>query len=221
MAECCRCHRRLGVLSAKIELLDGVMCTSCFRGLGLPELANDPDNSMGNIRYVARNFLYTPVAGVDAMVQAVLAGRYFSPWYAVGNLAQFDDRRKEVHFSKVGLSVKEDAYIIAYRDLAGCDLLENGKMVERGSLVGAVTGEALFGGLEGALLGCMACAYDEAYCTSMMLKIITRQRGNEVIFLPLIQSKTKCDSASYRQAVEDAFEIVDKIDEIIWAEFDE
>ena len=130
MAECCRCHRRLGVLSAKIELLDGVMRTSCFRGLGLPELANDPDNSMGNIRYVARNFLYTPVAGVDAMVQAVLAGRYFSPWYAVGNLAQFDDRRKEVHFSKVGLSVKEDAYIIAYRDLAGCDLLENGKMVE-------------------------------------------------------------------------------------------
>ena len=205
MAECCRCHRRLGVLSAKIELLDGVMCTSCFRGLGLPELANDPDNSMGNIRYVARNFLYTPVAGVDAMVQAVLAGRYFSPWYAVGNLAQFD----------------EDAYTIAYRDLAGCDLLENGKMVERGSLVGAVTGEALFGGLEGALLGSMACAYDEAYCTSMMLKITTRQRGNEVIFLPLIQSKTKCDSASYRQAVEDAFEIVDKIDEIIWAEFDE
>ena len=124
---------------------------------------------MGNIRYVARNFLYTPVAGVDAMVQAVLAGRYFSPWYAVGNLAQFDDRRKEVHFSKVGLSVKEDAYIIAYRDLAGCDLLENGKMVERGSLVGAVTGEALFDGLEGALLGSMACAYDEAYCTSKTL----------------------------------------------------
>lgn len=173
------------------------------------------------MRYVARNFLYTPVAGVDAMVQAVLAGRYFSPWYAVSNLAQFDDRRKEVHFSKVGLSVKEDAYIIAYRDLAGCDLLENGKMVERGSLVGAVTGEALFGGLEGALLGSMARTYDEAYCTSMMLKIITRQRGNEVIFLPLIQSKTKCDSASYRRAVEDAFEIVDKIDEIIWAEFDE
>ena len=126
MAECCRCHRRLGVLSAKIELLDGAMCASCFRGLGLPELANDPDNSMGNIRYVARNFLYTPVAGVDAMVQAVLAGRYFSPWYAVSNLAQFDDRRKEVHFSKVGLSVKEDAYIIAYRDLVGCDLLEDG-----------------------------------------------------------------------------------------------
>ncbi|MEE0581558.1 MAG: hypothetical protein UC328_00100 [Adlercreutzia sp.] len=55
----------------------------------------------------------------------------------------------------------------------------------------------------------------------MMLKITTRQRGSEVIFLPLIQSKTKCDSASYRRAAEDAFEIVDKIDEIIWAEFDE
>lgn len=209
------------MLSAKIELLDGVMCASCFRSLGLPELANDPDNSMGNIRYVARNFLYTPVAGVDAMVQAVLAGRYFSPWYAVNNLAQFDDRREEVHFSKVGLSIKEDAYIVAYRDLVGCDLLEDGKMVEKGSLVGAVTGEVLFGGLEGALLGSMACAYNEAYCSSMMLKIITRQRDNEVIFLPLIQSKTKCDSASYRRAVKDAFEIVDKIDEIVWAEFDE
>ena len=221
MAECCRCHRRLGMLSAKIELLDGVMCASCFRSLGLPELANDPDNSLGNIRYVARNFLYTPVAGVDAMVQAVLAGRYFSPWYAVSNLAQFDDRRKEVHFSKVGLSVKEDAYIIAYRDLVGCDLLEDGKMVEKGSLVGAVTGEVLFGDLEGALLGSMACACNEAYCSSMMLKIITRQRGNEVIILPLIQSKTKCNSASYRRAVKDAFEIVDKIDEIVWMEFDE
>lgn len=209
------------MLSAKIELLDGVMCASCFRGLGLPELANDPDNSMGNIRYVARNFLYTPVAGVDAMVQAVLAGGYFSPWYAVSNLAQFDDRRKEVHFSKVGLSVKEDAYIVAYRDLVGCDLLEDGKMVEKGSLVGAVTGEVLFGDLEGALLGSMAYAYNEAYCASMMLKIITRQRGNEVIFLPLIQGKTKCDSAGYRRAVKDAFEIVDKIDEIVWAEFDE
>ena len=55
----------------------------------------------------------------------------------------------------------------------------------------------------------------------MMLKNITRQRGNEVVFLPLIQSKTKCDSASYRRAVKDAFEIVDKIDEIVWAEFDE
>ena len=99
---------------------------------------------------MVRNFLYTPAAGVDAMVQAVLAGRYFSPWYAVSNLAQFDDRRKEVHFSKVGLSVKEDAYIIAYRDLVGC-------------------------GLEGALLGSVACAYNEAYCSSMMLKIITRQ----------------------------------------------
>ena len=209
------------MLSAKIELLDGAMCASCFRGLGLPELANDPGNSMGNIRYVARNFLYTPVAGVDAMVQAVLAGRYFSPWYAVSNLAQFDDRRKEVHFSKVGLSIKEDAYIVAYRDLVGCDLLEDGKMVEKGSLVGAVTDEVLFGGLEGALLGNMTCAYNEAYCSSMMLKIITRQRGNEVIFLPLIQSKTKCDSASYRRAVKDAFEIVDKIDEIVWAEFDE
>ena len=209
------------MLSAKIELLDGVMCASCFRSLGLPELANDPDNSLGNIRYVARNFLYTPVAGVDAMVQAVLVGRYFSPWYAVSNLAQFDDRRKEVHFSKVGLSIKEDAYIIAYRDLVGCDLLEDGKMVEKGSLVGAVTGEVLFGGLEGALLGSMACACNEAYCSSMVLKIITRQRGNEVIFLPLIQSKTKCDSASYRRAVKDAFEIVDKIDEIVWAEFDE
>ena len=221
MAECCRCHRRLGMLSAKIELLDGVMCASCFRSLGLPELANDSDNSLGNIRYVARNFLYTPVAGVDAMVQAVLAGRYFSPWYAVSNLAQFDDRRKEVHFSKVGLSVKEDAYIIAYRDLVGCDLLEDGKMVEKGSLVGAVTGEVLFGDLEGALLGSMACACNEAYCSSMMLKIISRQRGNEVIILPLIQSKTKCNSASYRRAVKDAFEIVDKIDEIVWAEFDE
>ena len=209
------------MLSAKIELLDGAMCASCFRGLGLPELANDPDNSMGNIRYVARNFLYTPAAGVDAMVQAVLAGRYFSPWYAVSNLAQFDDRRKEVHFSKVGLSVKEDAYIIAYRDLVGCDLFEDGKMVEKGSLVGAVAGEVLFDGLGGALLGSVACAYNEAYCSSMMLKIITRQRGNEVIFLPLIQSKTKCDSASYRRAVKDAFEIVDKIDEIVWAEFDE
>lgn len=209
------------MLSAKIELLDGVMCASCFRSLGLPELANDPDNSLGNIRYVARNFLYTPVAGVDAMVQAVRAGRYFSPWYAVSNLAQFDDRRKEVHFSKVRLSVKEDAYIVAYRDLVGCDLLEDGKMVEKGSLVGAVTGEVLFGGLEGALLGSMACAYNEAYCSSMMLKIITRQRGNEVIILPLIQSKTKCDSASYRRAVKDAFEIVDKIDEIVWTEFDE
>lgn len=209
------------MLSAKIELLDGAMCASCFRSLGLPELANDPDNSLGNIRYVARNFLYTPVAGVDAMVQAVLAGRYFSPWYAVSNLAQFDDRRKEVHFSKVELSVKEDAYIIAYRDLFGCDLLEDGKMFEKGSLVGGVTGEVLFGGLEGALLGSMACTCNEAYCSSMMLKIITRQRGNEVIFLPLIQSKTKCDSASYRRAVKDAFEIVDKIDEIIWEEFDE
>lgn len=125
---------------------------------------------------MVRNFLYTPAAGVDAMVQAVLAGRYFSPWYAVSNLAQFDDRRKEVHFSKVGLSVKEDAYIIAYRDLVGCDLFEDGKMVEKGSLVGAVTGgEVLFGGLEGALLGSVACAYNEAYCSSMMLKIITRQ----------------------------------------------
>lgn len=170
---------------------------------------------------MARNFLYTPAAGVDAMVQAVLAGRYFSPWYAVSNLAQFDGRRKEVHFSKVGLSVKEDAYIIAYRDLVGCDLFEDGKMVEKGSLVGAVAGEVLFDGLGGALLGSVACAYNEAYCSSMMLKIITRQRGNEVIFLPLIQSKTKCDSASYRRAVEDAFEIVDKIDEIVWAEFDE
>lgn len=71
------------------------------------------------------------------------------------------------------------------------------------------------------LLGSVACAYNEAYCSSMMLKIITRQRGNGVISLPLIQSKTKCDSASYRRAVEDAFEIVDKIDEIVWAEFDE
>ena len=98
---------------------------------------------------------------------------------------------------------------------------EVGKMVEKGSLVGAVTGEVLFGDLEGALLGSMACACNEAYCSSMMLKITTRQRGNEVIILPLIQSKTKCDSASYRRAVKDAFEIVDKIDEIVWAEFDE
>lgn len=76
------------------------------------------------------------------------------------------------------------------------------------------------GGFEGALLGNMACAYNEAYCASMTLKIATRQRGNEVIFLPLIQSKTKRDSARYRRAIEDAFEIADKIDEIIWAEFD-
>ena len=206
-------------MSAKIELLDGVMCSSCFRSLGLPELANDPDNSAGNIRYVARNFLYTPVAGIDAMVQAVLAGRYFSPWYAVGNLAQFDDRRKEAHFSKVGLNVKEDAYIVAYRDLISCDLLENNKVVEKGGLIGAVMGEALFGNFEGALLGGMACAHNEAYCASMTLRIATRQQGNEVIFLPLIQSKTKCGSASYRRAIEDAFEIVGKIDDIVWAEF--
>ena len=215
MSVCCLCHRRV-LLLGRNKVLDGAVCADCIRGLGLPELVDVPGNPRKNFADVAANFRQVPANAIPVVVQGIMEGAIFGSWYSVGECAQFDDRRREARLRNgdAGFAAAP-LQAVAYADIADFQLLEEGGSITRGQFVGAFAGQQLFGGWQGAALGSMLGSYDQAFCRYIIVEVYLRNPEAAPVRIVLLRGKTKCDSATFRAAVEDTERLMWELDSII------
>lgn len=192
---CMKCGGKLG-------FRDGVICPQCFESLGLPGVGGEFREYSNNYEAMKKHFENVPVDFFDEAVQRINRGEVFVPWYAVGDIAQFDDRRKEARLAKSassGLMGSAGYYTVPYERIWDYRIIEDNVCVRQGGFSGAVLGGSLTDSWEGAFLGEMTGSYVQDYCRSMQLVVILKGSGSPRLPMSFIVSKTNRDSALYRK----------------------
>lgn len=214
MRRCIQCGRWLRFYDRKVKLLDAVVCRECFDALGLPGHDGGYEGiSTNNYADVLRMFKTVSVNDFNRYVQQIRDGETFCPSYAVGDVAQFDDRRREARFVKGAVlgGVSKSYHAVPYDNILDYRLVEDNVCVQQGGLSGAIIGGSLTHSWEGALLGEMAGTNVQDYCKKMRLEIVLKGPGAPTIPLDLIWSKTKRSDWSYRNACEKANKIMSSL----------
>ncbi len=99
------------------------------------------------------------------------------------------------------------AVCMSWDELVSFQLLEDGKVVNKRGVGGAVVGGMLLGGT-GAVIGHAAGSKSKEKATQIAVKIVTRNEYYPQIVIDLISSNVKKGSRAYRNAQEDAQRIL-------------
>lgn len=120
----------------------------------------------------------------------------------IGSYVHFDDREKKWGLPSLGVVLPQNLY--NYSDVIGTQLLEDGKMVNKGGIGRALVGGALFG-QTGAIVGAVTRKSKDV-CTSLKVKVTTNDMEKPAVFITFLNKKTKKDSSAYKTAYNQAQE---------------
>lgn len=206
---CEACGREIGIMTGKVKLKDGYICTDCYRKLGF-------SSWNGNEMVQAGTMTLTEIqAFSDRKEQELLEIQNFMPTGNVGLLAKFDDQKKEMILSeKEHISYKPYHYtLFRYDQIVDFEILENGSSVASGGLGRAMVGGLLFGSA-GAIVGASTRKQSNV-CSDLKVKITVKDYLKPAFYITLINSDQKKSGLIYKTNMKLAQDLISQLQLIV------
>ena len=186
---CASCEKELGLLSLKVNISDGAICTKCLLKYGLTNISNPKSYTSSSIKQLINSRNY--------WVQS------FSPTKSISTYLKIDENNKCFEIAR---------NLFKYNNLLSFELLEDGETITKGGLGRAVAGGVLFGGVGAVVGGVTGGKKTKGICTSMKIKVSMKEAHCDVIYIPFITSETKKNSFTYKVAQENAQECISALE---------
>ena len=172
---CVMCGKKLGLLSSKTVISDGIVCSKCLKKAGVHKLSNGQAFNTASLKHYLNH--HTMVV------------RSFSPTRKVGTYIAIDENNKSF---KIGRNIFE------YDNLSSFELLENGYTVTDSGLSRAVVGGMLFGDV-GAVVGAITGKKSDDVCNSLKLRVNLRNAHIDTTYINFIMGGNfKKSGSTYR-----------------------
>ena len=204
---CSICKRKMGVMTGKVHLADGWICSSCYENAGMSrwstkELTAAREITTMNFQRIICGL--KPLTEEDRALMPFRAANSqrvnsFIPTYQIDNLIAFDDVNMEFCCGSQDL-----VDLFKYQNIVDYELIESVGSVSKGSAGSALVGGALFG-TTGAIIGAAASERTTIKeCDSLCIKITLRETYRPLIYINFISQKTMTNSAVYKEAFDSA-----------------
>lgn len=188
---CAVCGKELGLLSGKVKISDGAICTTCLSSAGISMLNNPMSYNQQSINEMISNR--------QTMV------KNFKPTKSTGNYIHIDENNKSFRIGKD---------IFAYENLLSFELLENGQSITKGGLGRAVAGGLLLGGVGAVVGGVTGGKKTKGICNSMKLRVSLKNAHTDVVYITFIMTETKTESFKYKLAQDSAQKCITALETI-------
>lgn len=188
---CAVCGKELGLLSGKVKISDGAICTKCLSSAGILMLSN--------------NMAYNQQSINELISTRKKIVENFSATKSVDNYIYIDENNKSF---KVGKD------IFSYENLLSFELLEDGQSITKGGLGRAVAGGLLFGGVGAIVGGVTGGKKSKGICNSMKLRISLKNAHTDVVYINFILTETKTNGFIYKSAQDSAQKCITALETI-------
>ena len=203
---CSLCEKELGLMSGKVKIADGFLCTQCYKELGgdinptaLTEAAN---NSLAYYKNV-----YEKKKADLSVIET------FQPTFSAGKIALFNDDIKIMLLAKQNQSRFNNSHytVFNYSQIVNFELLEDGNSIVSGGLGRAIVGGVAFGGVGAIVGGLTGKRKSTDTCTSLQIKLTVKDHFSPTFYITLINSEMKKSSLLYKQNEKLAQDIISKL----------
>lgn len=188
---CAVCGKELGLLSGKVKISDGAICTNCLSSAGISMLSN--------------NMTYNQQSINELISTRKKIVENFSSTKSVDTYIQVDENNKSF---KIGKD------IFSYENLLSFELLEDGQSITKGGLGRAVAGGLLFGGVGAIVGGVTGGKKSKGICNSMKLRISLKNAHTDVVYINFILTETKTNGFIYKAAQDSAQKCITALETI-------
>lgn len=200
---CDICGKELGLMTAKVALLDGCICSKCFQGCGF-------EPTIGNLSQ-AKNMNLSDLKSYLAVNQSnqdIIAN--YVPTQTVGDIMKVDENdRTLILADKMYIRYKPSCYtLFNFDQIVDFELLEDGESVASGGLGRAAFGALTFGGAGAIVGGITGKKKTKSTCTSMEIKITVRDYPQPSFYIKLINAEMKKNSFTYKSVAKMAQDIL-------------
>lgn len=194
--QCVVCKKELGILTGKLKISDGYICSKCWEKAGFGTTLSDITNAIQYSSNTLNNMIQSKNENETAIKNFVATKK-------VGNIMQFsDDNQTFVVTTLKGF--KKNQELFTYNQILDFELLEDGDSITKGGLGSAVAGGVLFGGVGAIVGGVTGGKKTKALCNSLKIKITFRDCYRQNIYIDLITAQTKTSSIIYKSAYKTA-----------------
>jgi len=132
----------------------------------------------------------------------------FVPTKKISNYFAINEETKQWTATTGIISILGTGKVYSYSDLLDFELIENGESVAKGGLGRAVVGGVLFGGIGAVVGGVTGKRKTSDKCTSLKIKITTKDISKPTCYINLISSTVAKTSSTYKTEYKNAQEIL-------------
>lgn len=202
---CCICGKKLGLRVIMIKNHE-YACFDCVKAAG-----HNPMTWLGNLK-----------TSKDEMKQSIESGgisqtfsmpQTINVTHSVENVFKVDEEN-QLWYAQDMFGLHKTP-IHKFEDILDFELLEDGNIITKGGLGSALVGGLTFGGV-GAVVGATTGKKtSSSNCTSMRIKITLNSLSCPVEYIDLISMKVSKKSAAYKNAFDQAQQILSMLQIII------
>ncbi|MDK0695919.1 DUF4428 domain-containing protein [Clostridium perfringens] len=185
----------------KTKLSDGYICSNCLKNVGMFQVTKPLKT------YQIKDIEKLIVLNYENKVNV----DNFNATKKIEKYIEFDDTNRKWLIPNL-IYGKYSTKVYDYKDILEFELLEDGEVITKGGLGRAVAGGILFGGVGAIVGGITGNKKTKSVVNSLKIKITLNDMNNPTIYIPLIKSKTKTNSVSYRGAYGLCQEILSTLD---------
>ena len=178
---CAVCGKELGLLSGKVKIADGAVCSNCLVSAGILTL----DNALSYNQQSVKELISSRQAFVTKFHATKSVGAY-------------------IHVDETNKAFKIGGNTFSYDNLLSFELLEDGQSITKGGLGRAVAGGLLFGGVGAIVGGVTGGKKSKGICNSMKLRVSLKNAHTDVVYINFITTETKTSSFIYKGAQDSA-----------------
>ena len=202
---CCVCGKEMGIMTGKVKLADGYICTKCYEKAGFSSWNGTEIVNNGSL--TVEQFLNKSVAKNDALTEI----ERFTPTSSPAPFALFDDNSRTMILSaKPHASYKPKHFtMFSYEQLVDFELLEDGAGIASGGLGRAAVGGLLFGGV-GAVVGGVTRS-QKPTCSQLTIKLTMKNYAEPAFYIDLISAETKKSSFVYKTFMKNAQDVLSQL----------
>ena len=188
---CAVCEKELGLLSGKVKIADGAVCSNCLLSAGILTL----NNALSYNQQSIKSLISTRKEFVTKFHTTKSVGAY-------------------IHVDETNKAFKVGRDIFSYDNLLSFELLEDGQSITKGGLGRAVAGGLLFGGVGAIVGGITGGKKSKGVCNSMKLRVSLKNAHTDVVYINFITTETKTSSFIYKTAQDSAQKCITALETI-------
>ena len=200
---CPVCGKEIKLLTGKVKVKDGTVCTPCVKKAGFNTLSlNELQLVEGYTVEQISNLVY-PGRNINSLEQSDMPSIS-----SIGPLT-FDDGSQIVVYTKGLLSQQ-----FQYSQIINAEILENNVTKQKSGAGGAVLGTVVAGPV-GTVVGGLMGRKSKNLCNSIKLEIDLSYSKNGPVFIELINKPIEIGSKEYLRTTQLSRELLSKLQEII------
>lgn len=196
---CDWCGAKLNFFSTKYRCKDGCFCENCVS----TRFPRNAGNLRNRISSMSKEECEQYAEFLTDLKQQI---KEFTPTYSPTTRVHFDDENRKALFKYTDIT---QSAIIEYDRIVDFELLENGGSIAKGGTGRAFVGGLLFGST-GAIVGSNT-RKQKKLCESLKIKLTIKDSESPSYYIDLITSPVDIGSKLYKQTMEEAQNIMSKL----------